>query len=69
MENKKISETHDWQMGWENSDKPHPGFGGSYNIYGGYVTQCKNCGMYIYEFEDEKSQYYHKACVGEIREF
>jgi hypothetical protein len=41
---------HIWGLGWEDSDKPHPGFGGSTNIYGGYVGQCEKCGMYSYEF-------------------
>jgi len=41
---------HEWGMGWEESDRPHPGFGGSMDIYGCYVDQCEKCGMYGYEF-------------------
>jgi hypothetical protein len=41
---------HAWGLGWIDSDKPHPGFGGSTNICGGYVGQCDKCGMYNYEF-------------------
>jgi hypothetical protein len=41
---------HIWDLGWEDSDTPHPGFGGSTNIYGVYVGQCSKCGMYAYEF-------------------
>jgi hypothetical protein len=44
---------HEWGMGWEESDNPHPGFGGSTDIYGGYVDQCEKCGMYGYEFKDQ----------------
>lgn len=40
---------HVWGMGWEDSDRPHPGFG----TYGGYVGQCEKCGMYNYEFEKQ----------------
>ena len=40
---------HIWGMGWEDSDRPHPGFGGSMNIYGAIVDQCYKCGMYAYE--------------------
>lgn len=44
---------HDWGMGWEDSDKPHPGFGGTIDIYGCYVDQCQKCGMYGYEFKEQ----------------
>lgn len=44
---------HIWGLGWEDSDKPHPGFGGSQNIYGGYVGQCEKCGMYSHEFDNK----------------
>lgn len=44
---------HCWDMGWEESDKPHPGFGGSYDIYGGYVAQCIKCGLYIHELKEQ----------------
>jgi len=45
---------HEFVLGWEESDRPHPGFGGSTNIYGGYCEQCQKCGMYGYEYEDQK---------------
>lgn len=45
---------HVWGMGWEDSDMPHPGFGGSQDIYGGYVDQCEKCGMYGYEFKSQQ---------------
>lgn len=38
---------HDWQMDWVDSDTPHPGFGGTHNIYGGYTSRCANCGELI----------------------
>lgn len=38
---------HDWQMDWVDSDRPHPGFGGTRNIYGGYTSRCANCGELI----------------------
>ena len=41
---------HAWVLDWQDNEKPHPGFGGSTNIYGGYVDQCAKCGMYGYEF-------------------
>lgn len=44
---------HVWDMGWEDSENPHPGFGGSQDIYGGYVSQCAKCGMYFHEFKDQ----------------
>lgn len=44
---------HIWGEGWEDSDHPHPGFGGSQNIYGGYVAQCMKCGLYGYEFKNQ----------------
>ncbi len=43
---------HIWGMGWVDCDKPHPGFGGSQNIYGCYVGQCEKCGMFGYEFTE-----------------
>ena len=44
---------HIWGVGWEDSDRPNPGFGGTQDIYGGYVDQCDKCGMYGYEFEKQ----------------
>lgn len=44
---------HCWGTGWEESDEPHPGFGGSYDIYGGYTTQCIKCGLYGHEFKKQ----------------
>jgi hypothetical protein len=61
-------DNHIWGMGWEDSDMPHPGFGGSLNIYGGYVDQCETCGMYIYEFM-EGGKYENKPCSEKIRDF
>lgn len=48
---------HKWDLGWEETEKPHPGFGGSTNIYGCYVNQCSKCGMYIYEFMGASDQF------------
>ena len=61
---------HIWGMGWEESDTPHPGFGGSQNIYGGYVDQCEKCGMYIYEFTgatNRPGKYEGQSCGKKIR--
>lgn len=58
---------HEWGMGWEDSDLPHPGFGGSTNIYGSYVSQCEKCGMYGYEFRSLTAQpgkYEGQPCSG-----
>jgi len=44
---------HIWDMGWEDSETPHPGFGGSQNIYGGYVDQCIKCGMFGHEYKEQ----------------
>jgi len=52
MENKEFIETHDWGVGWRDSETPHPGFGGSQNIYGGYTSQCERCGIYIEDFDE-----------------
>ena len=62
---------HEWGMGWIETDKPHPGFGGSQNIYGCYVDQCMKCGMYHYEFQsltDTPGRYEGQACGECIRE-
>jgi hypothetical protein len=63
--------SHEWDVGWEESDKPHPGFGGSTNIYGSYVTTCNKCGMYIYEFmgpsDDYPGKYEGQPCGRKIR--
>lgn len=58
--------THDWIIGWQESDKPHPGFGGSQNIFGCYANQCSICGMYLHEF-DSKGKYAGQACGVVIR--
>lgn len=42
---------HDWQMDWLESDKPHPGFGGSANIYGGYTSRCSRCNILISDWD------------------
>jgi hypothetical protein len=58
---------HEWDIGWEETDKPHPGFGGSTNIYGCYVNQCRKCGMYSYEFRSlaaNPGKYEGQACQG-----
>ena len=68
MEDQKEANDHIWGAGWEDSDKPHPGFGGSYNIYGGYVDQCEKCGIYHYEFDDKTHIYYNKQCEEKIRD-
>lgn len=44
--------SHKWGVGWKDSEKPHPGFGGSQNIYGGYVAQCEICDIYIDDFDE-----------------
>lgn len=63
---------HQWGMGWEDSDKPHPGFGGSTNIYGAYVSQCEKCGMYFYEFcgssDAHPGKYERQPCGKMIRQ-
>lgn len=51
--NKEDEFGHLWGMGWEDSDKPHPGFGGTTDIFGGYVDQCEKCGMYSHEFKNQ----------------
>jgi hypothetical protein len=61
---------HVWGMGWEDSETPHPGFGGSTNIYGGYVDQCEKCGMYSYEFYGSTNRigkYQEQPCAEKIR--
>lgn len=45
-----MQDDHDWRMGWIDTEKPHPGFGGSQNIYGYYIDQCFKCGMYSCEY-------------------
>ena len=40
---------HNWEAVWVDTDKPHPGFGGSGNIYGYYASQCSKCGVYLSE--------------------
>ena len=40
---------HLWGMGWMESETPHPGFGGTTNIYGGYASQCARCNIYGYD--------------------
>lgn len=47
-------DNHIWIEGWIDSDFPHPGFGGTQNIYGGYTAQCEKCGMYIHEYDNLK---------------
>lgn len=42
---------HDWQMDWLDSDKPHPGFGGTHDIYGGYTSRCSKCNILIHEWD------------------
>jgi hypothetical protein len=62
---------HIWDAGWEESDTPHPGFGGSTNIYGGYVAQCAKCGMYGYEFHGsaaDPGKYELQPCGDKIRD-
>lgn len=57
---------HAWGMGWEESDKPHPGFG----TYGGYVSQCYKCGIYAYEFcggTGNPGKYEFQRCDKKIR--
>ena len=44
---------HIWDGDWEESDMPHPGFGGSIAIYGGYVDRCSKCGLYGYDFKQQ----------------
>jgi|SRR5208282_1674877 len=61
---------HIWEVGWEDSEKPHPGFGGSQNIYGGYVMQCEKCGMFGHEFTgslNEEGIYVRTPCGEKIR--
>lgn len=61
---------HEFIMGWEESDRPHPGFGGSTNIYGAYCDQCRKCGMYGYEFRSSASKpalYEGQSCGKKIR--
>lgn len=53
---------HLWGMGWEESDKPHPGFGGTTDVYGGYVGQCEKCGLYNYEYKNQ-------PCGDKVREW
>lgn len=61
---------HAWTMGWEETEKPHPGFGGSTDIYGCYVGQCAKCGMYNYEFDSctaTPGKYQGQECGVKIR--
>jgi hypothetical protein len=61
---------HAWTMGWEDTEKPHPGFGGSTDIYGCYTDQCAKCGMYGYEFQsltDTLGKYEGQICGKRIR--
>lgn len=61
---------HVWGMGWEESETPHPGFGGSTDIYGCCVDQCVKCGMYGYEFNSCTStpgKYEGQLCGEKIR--
>ena len=59
--------SHRWELGWEESEKPHPGFGGSMDIYGGYVDQCEVCGMFFYEFLGPNAKYEFQKCGEKIR--
>jgi len=62
---------HVWTLGWEDSENPHPGFGGTTNIYGGYIGQCGKCGMYQYEFmgpsKENPGKYEGKSCAEVVR--
>ena len=61
---------HVWGTGWEESDKPHPGFGGSQDIYGCYVDQCMKCRMYGYEFQSctaTPGKYENQFCKDRVR--
>lgn len=63
---------HIWALSWIDSDKPHPGFGGSINIYGSYCSQCAKCGMYNFEFcggTENPGKYELQKCGSKIREF
>lgn len=37
---------HIWDLGWQDSQTLHPGFG----TYGGYVGQCNKCGIFFHNF-------------------
>jgi hypothetical protein len=58
---------HKWGVGWEESDFPHPGFGGATGISGGYVDQCEKCGMYGYEFSATFGKHKGQKCSDKIR--
>lgn len=62
---------HAWGEGWQESETPHPGFGGTINIFGAYVGQCYKCGMYDYECyglnEDNPGKYQKQLCGSIIR--
>lgn len=61
---------HCWTLGWEETEKPHPGFGGTMDLYGCHVGQCDNCGMYNYEFQSLSSvpgKYEGQRCGEKIR--
>jgi hypothetical protein len=60
---------HEFIMGWMESDKPHPGFGGSSNIYGAYCDQCQKCGMYGHEYQGSgrPGEYEGQKCGPQIR--
>jgi hypothetical protein len=64
---------HIWEMGWEESENPHPGFGGSINIYGGYASQCSKCGMFGEEFcpgtNNPNQEHFMKHCGDIIRNY
>lgn len=57
---------HAWGLGWEESDKIHPGFG----TYGGYAQQCFKCGMYSHEYfkiNENPVEYENQKCGLKIR--
>lgn len=62
---------HVWEVGWEETGNSHPGFGGSSDILGHYVSQCEKCGMYAYEFSSgtkTPGKYEGRLCKVKIRE-
>lgn len=49
----KVDEfNHAWGIGWQETDKLHPGFGTN----GAYADQCYRCGIYGHEFAKNPTQ-------------
>jgi tRNA(His) guanylyltransferase len=53
---------HIWGYGWVDTSKPHPGVGGTQDICGYHTDQCEKCGLYGFEYKNQK-------CEEKIRDY